>query len=450
MALPTLQKTWQFDTNRPMVGATNSDTSHRSLAVLAKNMLCGVVARSHMYNEGTIANISGTTYRLNPTGTSDTTRYNPTYAGNLVGKYVRIRGSTTAANNGDFLITGQTVVSGSVYSVDYTNASAVAESIVGSAQVIDKSTFTYPWVLTHSGLAAGGGSIESGVLDDGVDKIRTSADFVTNSSAWSYFVLRNEQSGTEWMITGRSTGSVDDGENMEIAICMSPNRFLARSGAGTSPAGVTVTQPDGSSTASNVVIRANTVKWFNAVDEAAAAWSAVAHLAMSSDGMHTRLLLCYNGYPTAVWFDEEVQDPVTDWDPAQVSTFLTAAATTGNGVTIAKTNDAAHWVSSEITRDVIGTYTSLRQYSTGEGSTTSLDAEQVAANNEINNESPLYRIGLLSLTPSFRGHHGVLKDLYWCHTGVTQGTYFPSDNTKQFLCIGSWVIPWDGSIAELV
>ncbi len=449
MALPTPQKVWEFDTNRPMIGATNSGTSHGQLAVLMKNMLMQVVNRSHLYAEGSIATVSGSTRRIDPTGTSDTTRYNPSQVGNLVGKTVRIKGSTTSGNNGDFVITAQSVVSGSVYAIEYVNASGAAESVAGSVQVIDYSKISEPWILSHSGKSSGGGTIESGVLDDGVDKIRSVADYTMNSSAWSYFVLRNEATGTELMMSGRSTGSVDDGEMMEIAVAMSPNRFLARSGAGTSPAGASITQPDGTTTNAHVMIRSNSVRWFNAVDEAAAAWSAVAHLAMSDDGKHTRLVLCYNGFVTAAFFDEEVQDPVTGWDDAQVASFITAAASAANGITIANTNDSAHWVGGNIARDSIGTLYNMRLFSTGEGSTTSLNGEQVAAANDIAGEVSLGRIGLLCTTPSFRGRHGLLKDLYWGHTALAQGNYFPADNTKQLLCIGAWVMPWDGSIAEL-
>ena len=67
--------------------------------------------------------------------------------------------------------------------------------------------------------------------------------------------------------------------------------------------------------------------------------------------------------------------------------------------------------------------------------------------NDFNNELVLAPIGLYSATPSNRGRHGQLFDIWWGpgQFQSTPGIQFPGAVDRSFTQFGVIVVPWNGT-----
>jgi hypothetical protein len=60
-------------------------------------------------------------------------------------------------------------------------------------------------------------------------------------------------------------------------------------------------------------------------------------------------------------------------------------------------------------------------------------------------EYPFCQIGLWVPTSPYIGRKGVIKDLYLGTSNVLPGMTYPNDNSKQWVQVGDFILPWDGS-----
>lgn len=431
MALPALEKTWEFRTNFGFPG-NSTELVHEALMFYMKQLLTDTIANG--YQNGTFVDIGGGNFEIQ--GITD-----DVLDGSMVGKTLKVRGSTSAGNDGDFVITAIPTPD----SVRYANGSGVdAEGVNGSWSVLG-GNFTIPWEMQHSQRI---GTV--GVKDDEVDRWGVLSDVHIDIASSSYTVLRNSVTGTEWAITGDSNSGGNDHYGRKLG-CTYPNSFLpGAGGSGSFPSGNTVVNVTGSR-ASHREYHGEASAWFMGNSGAAVV---KLHLAMSDDGQNTRLIACSEGFINLFWFDETVKNPHPDWisggNATVTSMFGTGAAS--NRATYGTYNDGANCNGS--TFPATGVSSALDHhmpdlYMSAEGYGTATIGENLSVANELTGEYSLFPIGLISPELGHRGRVGQIPDMWYCPTGLTAGMTIPDNTSRQFLVLEDIVIPWDGSLPEI-
>ena len=326
MALPALTKTWEFMTNQATVGATNA-SSNNEVAFKIKNLLTDTIANG--YQDASFVDIGGGTFAIQ--GITD-----DTVDGSMVGKTLKVRGSTSPGNDGDFTITS--VPSSS--EVRYSNGSGVAEPVDGSWNILG-GNFTTPWVMQHSYNPFHG---PIGVRDDGVDRIGVASDNNVSFSSGGYWVVKNTVTGTEWVWGGTRQNS---GDNAAIVGQTTyPNYFDEWGGAGDPIAAPnTITDLDGTRT-SQIWFRYK-ADW---ITNTGSAFVAKVHVMMSDDGQNTRVLVSQFGVFPLLWVDETVLNPHPDWIANGNSTVacMRNSAATSNIANYGTFNDSTGVYASEL------------------------------------------------------------------------------------------------------
>jgi hypothetical protein len=432
MALPALEKTWEFRTNVAFVGTSNLN-SHQVAFFTIKNLLTDTIANG--YQDGSFVDIGGGSFEIQ--GITD-----DVLDVSMVGKTIKVRGSTSVGNDGDFVITAVPTAD----SVRYTNGSGVAEAVNGSWNVLG-GNFTNPWVMQHSQVQ---GTV--GVRDDGVDRFGLATDVGdVDPTVFSYWVLRNPVTESEWaLILENNIDSPDERSYMRFTA--SPNFFNeGPGGADSRPDGNTVVNVDGSRF-SHFQSGTASDPWFWG-DQGGQVGKI--HVAMSDDGEHTRLFATGEGALFMFWMDETVKNPHPDWissGNSTVTSMVTGTGSISSRVTYAVYNDNANAIGSTI--PATGVSNSYDHHSpdlflSAEGYGAAMNGENLAVANELTGEWPLYPIGVVSTELGHRARLGQLKDIWWTSTGLEPGQTMPDDTTRQFLVVGDMVIPWDGSLPEM-
>jgi hypothetical protein len=446
--LPTLIKTYEF-IHASLLGTSDTDFNYK-VRRLIKNMLTDVVnpslAPAHIYNRGIIQLVSGVTFRINP---ADGT-FAPATIGSVVGKTMLLRGMTSVANDGNYVVTGQVDTGGGVYALEYTNASGVAESIVGSVNV-RSGALTTPWEMDQSGFGTAPGT-HIGQPGDEVDRLEVLTNFIVdNGSSGFYMVLRNPVTKSQIMFTG-NRGAVNSQALGLLAGTCSPYTFdVARTGF-LSPAPTVVIGSTGVVTP-QTIFNPEDSGWFIGNGNGECRIS----LLVSTDGEQTRMPLFYGGFCPAVFCEGLVYNPPAQWSAhlAPDEPAFQAWRRFGGIATIPLfiyLNDVAIFQSSELPSlspnslpDPVALF-----YLTAEGFISSANAQNITVADEVTGDWPFYTISLASDSVPSRAVVGSIPDLWWGSTGLALGTTYPAGSSRQFLHIGNIIIPWDGSIPELI
>jgi len=441
MPLPTLLKTWEFITNVPAGGDT-AITTYQSQALAIKNTLTNTV--THIFNRGNIQLVSGSTYRINP---GDTT-FDPADIGSVVGFIIKIRGMTSAANNGDYTVTGQVDVGGGVYVLEYTNGAAVAEAIVGSVNAIG-TDFTFPLELVHSANYPLSSS-PSGV-GDGVDRIETLGHWNHSSNLQSYFVLRNTVTGTEFLLQNGNSTTADDNRGV-VRVAMAPNVFDAPAYNGSIPTGPSRKIQGGTAPGHVTFIDSFNNSWFilNLVADARF------HCMISSDGEQLRAFWTYDGLDRMFMLDGFVRNANAAWaldpDTPTVATLSFPGNATGERATFAIMNDLERVALSRLpppSPGILPKYNAVGHL-TSEGYGSAALGENIIVPNELSGEWPLAPVGIAVNTPQYRGRMGMLPDIWWSSTALSAGHTFPNSTSRDFIQVGDLVLPWNGDVPEFM
>lgn len=432
MALPSLLKTWEYRTNVPSWGGTNTYDSVRHLALDIKNLLTDTEA--HGYKDGSFVDVGGGIYAI-----QGITQF--TAVVGMIGKTVKVRGSTSSGNDGDFTITAVPGPS----EIRFANASGVAESVNGSVNVIGGNFTTLPWVLDHTVVPPAASWI--GAAADGIDAFRVYTDWQSDTVAFTQVVLRNTVTGTYWIFTG-DTSSNSFRERGVIKGITAPGSVVASGSLSANPTGDLVTSPEGQHNQEKT-FNGNTSAWY--AGDTGGSISKL-NLMVTDDGQHTRIFSCIRGFVPLFWFDETVLNPHPQWatGPTPVVTGMRDASSVAHAATIAAFNDSAFLAGSKIPTAVLGQPDRHTPdlYMTAEGYSTALAAENIVVKNELTGEWPLYPIGLLSNEIGYKSRIGQLKDMWYTSTGTVGGEFFPNDTSRQFVNIGDVVLPWNGDLIE--
>lgn len=448
MALPTLDKTWEYKTNWFVYGGYSDDTWAQYAICDIKDMLCDFVPRAGAYAVGSFTFSTPTV-----TYTAPDSRFAVTKVGNLVGKTVRIVGATTAGNDGDFTITAQTSST-----LEWSNASGAAEALAGSLNVL-AGEFTAPWTLSHTGNTSG-----HGTKDDGIDRLAGDPTLLGGGSSGivGYWVLKNAATGSWWSYSSDSnTTAVGDraGRGVIRSAC-APNELLVPATTGDPPQGTLL--EDGITRAHSEWSPEN-LWWF--FDVGAATPIAKLNVMMSSDGQQTRVFMWCNGSAGLAWIDARVRNPSAEWNvgggiavPAVTAMLCSNSGNTSTPThqwTIANFNDAAQIIGSEIPWNhsghspTNGTEVHKVAFSaTGEGYNASLIVEQVVGVNTLTGAYDLFPWGLVTTYYGVEGRHGEIADIWWVGTDSSVGDTFPDNTDREFVALGDVVLPWNGDILE--
>lgn len=444
MALPTLIYTWQFKTNRFVHGSFSQDALQRKHAVDIMNLLCDFVQNDvGAWNEGSFTFSTPTV-----TYTAPDNRFVTGIVGNLIGKSVRVKGATSAGNDGTFTITAQTDST-----LQWSNASGVAESLTGSIDVIE-GVFSNPWVVDHTGTTTVHGTPGDGINRLAGDHTRIGIGGTGNVGYW---VIRNTVTGSYWAYSTDSdsnTSGFRAGRGALLATT-APNTILAPTALTGRPTGSLLTN----GVSSEIIYNTNAPGWFN---ENYGSPDIFVHAMMSSDGSQTRLISAAQATTPHAFIDATVYNPHPDWSgaagvPTPSVTCMRRNGAYGDEWSYGDFNDNARvncsdlpWVfSNSKSPDGNLWYNGVACYLSCEGAGAAMNGQNFTGANELSGEWELNPVGIVSLTAGVRGRLGQLADVWFAPTSMTLGQTMPANTSRQFCCMGQMVLPWDGSIAEM-
>lgn len=444
MALPALEKTWEFDVNkRWVVSTTSSETAGAHLSLAIKNLLMG---QTHHGLDGTINEIvAGVTYELVATeqAPADPFGASASFDASLIGRTIQIIGATTPANDGKFAITA--VPAGNT--IRYSNAAGVAEAFSGSYKVFN-AQFSggvggvgSPWICKGSGA----GSTGKGAAMDGRDRWLTNSDLQGSTSAAgnrSWFAFQNEITGAEWLLEHYSTFSTED--FFDATVHVSPELGFTGGGTNSRP------------TAVDEVTTQDRDRWLGDGSPENQVW--FGNVMISDDGEDTRLFTATAGRVAQFFICDKAKDPITAgplivWNGGQ-NVITWEKVDGGNIMTNAVWNDTAQ-IRATFDKDGATTGPHLAAlYMTSEMLTTAILSQHFSDHpSDLDAEFPFFNIGLASTQLAIRGRHARMSDIWYVNDEISrppnQGATFPNNTSRQFLKLGHMVIPWNGSLPQL-
>jgi hypothetical protein len=444
MALPALEKTWEFDANkRWVVSTTNNETAGEQLSIAIKNLYLG---QTHHGLDGTINEIvAGVTYELVATNQAPADPFGASadFDATLIGRTIEIIGATTPANDGKFAVTAVPATN----TIRYSNASGVAEAFSGGYKVFNaqfsggSGGVGSPWICKGSGA----GSTGKGAAMDGRDRWLSTADTQSSTSSSgnrSWFCFQNEITGAEWVLEHFSTFGSD--EFFDATIRVSPE--LGFTG------GTSTTVP----TAVDGVLSHDRQKWLGDGTPANQVW--FGNMCISNDGEDTRFFTATAGRVAQMFICDKAKDPITAgplivWNGSQ-NVITWEFVDGGNIMTHGTWNDLAQ-LRATFDKDGATTGPHLAAlYMTSEMLGSAMLGEQYDDHpSDLDDEYPFFNIGLAATTLGWRGRHGRMSDIWFCNGQVSrppnQGATFPNNTSRQFLKLGHMVVPWNGSLPQL-
>lgn len=459
MALPTLEKTWQFKVNRPVGGGASNLLSqlNKQLVVEIKNALTDKITGQYGPN-GTSVQIRNPTLgglrQWEPSGGGSSIRFSPNWAGNLVGKTVQVRGCG-AGEDGNFTITHQGIGGFGNYVIEYDNNGASGTVAATGSISVMAGEFSTPWVLSHSGDPGDFSTTQ----DDEVDRHFDGAEFTASISTWSQFILRNTVTGSEWLITGDGNSTSYDMMRCRMRTTTAPNRFTI--GGSNSVANGTPNAAGGNNHRETASDAATFMT--GDTDTTGAQGNYKLHVMVSDDGEETRVFVGYLGTVYLAWIDGAIKNPhplltapgvtlpaftamrfgtnqwgftiFNDSDQITLTSFNEPGAGPGNPSIMSPQGEQVRHVA--------------QAYMTAEGAISSAVAQIWTGQSELSGKWEMYPIGIAQFAANVRSRVGEIKDLWWLPTGVSTGRTFPDDLSRQFIALNDMALPWNGSVLEM-
>ena len=439
MTMPTVEKTWQFNTAsgassvnqvKPILSGGNAYDC-AALLLMIKKTLCGFTNSPWIVtgsSNGTAAGMDAvdrwpTSLVGTNTSASVDTSTNNTLRIRTLESYFRVFTVTAGASTAKTLIASDLntafAAAGLTLSAGITGTNQLTISDTSSNANIEIDTIANGSTLgTPCGFTSGG--------------MRT-----TGSSA---FIWNSAGSAHSWIVL-KQTGVHS---TYEICLdCNSSSQYQMSVVMGTSgfTGGTTTARP----TATSQIILLNTNSWQAGQS---GAFGAVLHIMQSTDGECTRIIMMYNGFPCSFWMFDKPKNPVAGWLLPALG--LVTGGTAGSYTQLPWFNDTAR-VSS-----MIGA-TAAAFFLTCEGLVTQTIPEFLSSTNmypfqqrnQITLEQFVYPIGLVTETTGVRGRHGQLFDLWWGNMnnnnmgGLAETTY-PDDSTRVYWQSDHMIFPWPG------
>jgi hypothetical protein len=272
---------------------------------------------------------------------------------------------------------------------------------------------------------------------DSVNYAMDGTDYWTDYTKLVFAIGTNDHS---WIVL-KQTGI---GANFQIVIeCKTTNTSYPRITFAFSPsAGFTGGDETARPTATDEVVVINTLEWFWITSGTNG--NGVINVMQSTDGECTRIVCCGNNAACTLFIIDKPKNPDSSWtNPCVVAHKRLAVGS--EALTYAFFND--------LDSNVHGLFTGVETtyFLATIGAVAAMLGEQIGGVNDVENAYEIYPIWLFSSTPTRKGTHGQLYDLWFSTTvGLVTGDTYPLAGSLTFAQFGQMVFPWDGATVPIV
>ena len=276
-------------------------------------------------------------------------------------------------------------------------------------------TFSPGWTVRGSGASGAGGAMDDVWRWNG-----------SNLTLGSWVVLQNDAitPGFQLLINAPLQGGGGWPDSSKWAV--SPGGLYTGGAESVAP------------TATDEIVVSNTVNW-TGNDFYADSWL---HLMMSTDGECTRIIVCEGNATRSLYLFDKPVNPVVGW----TNPWVAVAVQGGPAPLYSNLNDADVY-----TYGKAGSANPMKLFLTSEGYGSAMVGEnQVYGNDIAGNALPMAGVGLASETPTARGRHGSLADIWWGSTAVANGSHYPDTLPRQFVQVGHIILPWSTTAGGIV
>lgn len=279
---------------------------------------------------------------------------------------------------------------------------------------------TNPWTVRGSSNSTAAGM-------DSVDRWSADSDLVGNTagSAHSWIVLRQTGIGStsEICIDLQSTAN-----SLLVTVFQSNTGFSG---------GSTTARP---TAGDEIAISTTNSHWGGTLGSADQ--NVIVNVQQSTDGNCTRVFTFYQNFCTGFWIIDKPKAPRTGWSTPVISSIYSTGSV---GVDVPIIANYFVHLAGRLKGRFSGAFSS-EMSSLGTSSAGALLSQVINTVNAISGDLDFYDLYFYSLTASNVGTHGRFFDLWLGQVAPpnTADTY-PSGGSKDFLQLGDFVVPWNGS-----
>lgn len=267
-----------------------------------------------------------------------------------------------------------------------------------------------PWVVLGSGNSSAAGM-------DAVDRWVANTDM----NAGSWIVLRQEVTNVQLCLLVRGSDPFWE-TSIDAYISMSG---FSGGGVGTRP-----------TAADELIICDGTGASHQWADDMQGITGRV-HLLHATDSTWTMVFVTRSDNTLgSVWFLGRPQEPVEGWNNpiiACLRNFSTPSSLVNSSTIYGN-------FASSGQRRLFG----CLEYSNDAFNNTDRITVIMNAPDDLTGMWPVEEIGVTSIYDAPLGEHGIIPDLWAISPALSHGDTMPSDNTKQFMVLGDFLIPWSG------
>lgn len=452
MALPTLEKTWNFSVNNSFTG--NVTTRNRNMMFQLKTDLIGLGSNPMVVKgssdattsgydgpaRGEMTMIPGTDLvdgdnfilddGVNPAVTFEYDLNGGGITGDVAIVYTgietadEIRDLTVQAINGAASLDITAARAGSSRVVMVNDQ----DGVVGNNAIVEN--------VTDAGFTVTG---FSGGSTTGSDLWTTNTDIVAvsglgNPRSW---IVLEMTSGAQILIDMATSSFAGTDPYRRIIV-----KFAPHGGFSGDPDGTAVTTSNPPTSFDEVAVL-NDVVWGS---NNTGTTTNVLHVLLDESGQHCHVLFCEAGNCLQMWLVSELLDPVPSGTFPSLHTsprfFCREDNVNGNDFpTYVNLYDGefAYWSPNRGYGSVLCALSTV-------GSLSDALGQRFGVPNEFTGEDEFTPIGLRNNNNvGFRGRHGRVADIWYGNPNTNTGVSFPADNTHQFAQFGDLVFPWNGT-----
>ena len=415
MALPTPERTYHIRANN-RITTTSRLNKHRAL-------LNGYVKAMMDIDKVGGGSTSSFAFSASVITLTDTASL---FESGDVGKTIRVRGSTTAGNNGDFVIVSFIDAD----NITYSNSSGATETMpTASGWMLRGGNVTTPWECEYSC-----DSITVSADNDGVYMMNTDGDYKWSTGARSWVVLSNATLGLEILVACRYSSE------MQLAVNVSDVSEVGQLAGGTtttdplSPGGAT----DGTRNVTNYWAGNDTSSPLNPN------W--IFHTWLADDGSSFRATHSKDGVFPAMWITEDtIKFAAGDSNNVLHGVSSTNGPTNSNFDPAELENTDKYITTSDLRAPAWSATVAV-----GLTYNNNRIMNALATVDGTLGEFYMYPVPLFDpLEPG--GPVGTWRDCWWAQTlAHGNGDTFPADSAnRDFVVINSLVWPWTGDSTQM-
>lgn len=165
------------------------------------------------------------------------------------------------------------------------------------------------------------------------------------------------------------------------------------------------------------------------------------HVLHSEDGEATRIFMCRGNMIVGFWMVERPLNTPVFWTDSSVFRAKgSSESTPSNQLTVSNLRDNASsaWANG-------GTTQSAYYASEVGGGVSLYDILVNGDEDDVNVGFPFIPMPVAVTTDGLRGMRGYASDMWWGSSGRGTSTTYPEDGSRQFVQLGSVIVPWNGS-----